>query len=94
MGEKIPLNGVRKCDGQTRTQTDRHTRTFRLIESIGLGADALKIIGSFVNEELLLLICLTGSVDFETANDNSSMCIGGDVENNDILSPSNFIVLG
>ena len=33
MGAKRPLNGVRKCDGQTHTQTD--IRTFRLIERIG-----------------------------------------------------------
>ena len=25
MGAKIPLNGVRKCDGQTDRQTDTHT---------------------------------------------------------------------
>ena len=39
-GGKRPLNGVRKCDGQTDRQTD--TRTSRLTESIGLRADALK----------------------------------------------------
>ena len=25
MGAKRPLNGVRKCDGQTKKQTNRHT---------------------------------------------------------------------
>ena len=33
MGAKRPLNGVRKCDGQTNRQTD--IQTFRLIERIG-----------------------------------------------------------
>ena len=43
VGAKRPLNGVRKCDGQTKNrQTD--TRTLRLIESIGLRADALKMV--------------------------------------------------
>ena len=33
MGAKRPLNGVRKCDGQTDRQT--HIQTFQLIERIG-----------------------------------------------------------
>ena len=33
MGAKRPLNGVRKCDGQTNKQT--HIRTLSLIEKIG-----------------------------------------------------------
>ena len=37
MGTRRPLNGVRKCDGQTNRQPDRqtHIRTFQLIERIG-----------------------------------------------------------
>ena len=60
MWAKRPLNGVRKFDGHTDRQTD--TRTSRLIESIGLRADALKI-----NSKLIFFLNINLSLNIQVS---------------------------
>ena len=56
MGAKRPLNGVRKCDGQTHKQTDRHTYGhFDLQKESAQRADSVKTTGKTFNSEKHML---------------------------------------